>query len=230
MSEMHTTLESAAAPMPELFSESAVDAPLDDLLGDQFVGWTGAYKRVFDMVGAGAALLFFALPMLAIAIAIKREDGGPVFYRQQRLTRGRRRFTMLKFRTMVVDAEREGPVFAQQHDPRCTRIGRRLRDYCLDELPQLFNVLTGEMSLIGPRPERPEMLEQIRREIPEFPLRLTVRAGLTGWAQIHGLRGRTCFRTRLAYDLHYVRHWSPLLDVRILLATPRRILPDSKAK
>ena len=141
--------------------------------------------------------------MLAIAAAIKLEDGGPIFYRQQRLTRGRRRFIMLKFRTMIVDAERAGPVFAQQDDPRCTRIGHRLRAFCLDELPQLFNVLKGDMSLIGPRPERPEMLEQIRSRdtgvsaAAESPRR-TYRLG----ADPRISRGALFPHVRLAYDLY----------------------------
>jgi len=193
--------------------------PVISLREDPLAGWPAIYKRLFDLTGALFAIAIFALPMLIIAIAIKLEGGGPVLYRQRRMSYGRRAFWMLKFRTMRSDAEAGGPAFAAAGDPRCTPFGRRLRAWSLDELPQLFNVLRGEMSLVGPRPERPEMLARIQEEVPGFPLRLKAQAGLTGWAQIKGFRGRSSFRKRLQYDLYYLNHWSPFLDVRILLAT-----------
>ncbi len=193
--------------------------PIMTLREDPLAGWPGVYKRVFDMFGAAFGLMLFGLPMLVIALVIKLQDRGPVFYRQERISYGRRAFGMLKFRTMSVNAEAAGPAFAAKDDPRCTRLGKWLRSTSLDELPQLFNVLMGDMSLVGPRPERPEMLEKIKEEVPGFPLRLKVRAGLTGWAQVNGFRGRTSFRKRLQYDLYYLNNWSPLLDVRIVIAT-----------
>lgn len=193
--------------------------PILTLRENPLAGWPTLYKRVFDIFGALFGLLVFGLPMLAIAVAIKFNDGGPVFYRQRRISYGRRAFNMIKFRTMVLGAEDKGATFAAPNDTRCTPLGRVLRTWSLDELPQLFNVLTGDMSLVGPRPERPEMLAKIRAEVPGFPQRLVVRAGLTGWAQINGFRGRTSFRKRLQYDLYYVNNWSPLLDLRIVIAT-----------
>jgi exopolysaccharide biosynthesis polyprenyl glycosylphosphotransferase len=193
--------------------------PILTLREDPLAGWPGVYKRLFDLFGALFGLGLFGLPMLVIATVIKFQDRGPIFYRQQRISYGRRAFGMLKFRTMKTNAEAGGPAFAAKDDPRCTRLGKWLRSTSLDELPQLFNVLMGDMSLVGPRPERPEMLEKIKEEVPGFPLRLKVRAGLTGWAQVNGFRGRTSFRKRLQYDLYYLNNWSPLLDVRIVIAT-----------
>lgn len=193
--------------------------PILCLRENPFEGWPAVYKRLFDVIGASVGLLLLSVPMLLIALIIKLIDRGPVFYRQDRLSYGRRTFKMIKFRTMGVDAESTGPAFTRPSDPRCTGFGRWLRSISLDELPQLFNVLTGDMSLVGPRPERPEMLHKIQEEVPEFPCRLQVRGGLTGWAQVHGYRGRTSFRKRLQYDLYYLNHWSPLLDLRIVLTT-----------
>ena len=195
--------------------------PILSLREDPLAGWPGVYKRAFDLLGAAFGLLLLgSLLMAPIALAIWWTSGRPIIYRQRRVSLGGKAFDIYKFRTMVPDAEAvHGPVFATADDPRCTRLGRLLRSTSLDELPQLFNVLRGDMSLVGPRPERPEMLERIQRELPTFPLRLKVRPGLTGWAQVHGFRGRTSFRKRLQYDLYYLNNWSPLLDVRIVLAT-----------
>jgi exopolysaccharide biosynthesis polyprenyl glycosylphosphotransferase len=194
--------------------------PILSLREDPLAGWPTLYKRAFDIAGALFALGLFGLPMLLIAALIRVSSSGPAIYCQRRVSVGGRPFNMLKFRTMRCDAEAQGgPVFATPNDPRCTGIGSWLRSYSLDELPQLFNVLKGDMSLVGPRPERPEMLEKIRREVPGFPIRLKMRAGLTGWAQVHGFRGRTSFRKRLQYDLYYLNHWSPMLDVRIVFTT-----------
>jgi exopolysaccharide biosynthesis polyprenyl glycosylphosphotransferase len=193
--------------------------PVLSLRENPLAGWPGIYKRSFDIAGAGFGLVVFGIPMLLIAAIIKLTSRGPVIYRQQRVSFGGKPFDMFKFRTMTTDAEAAGPVFTERGDPRCTTIGRWLRSASLDELPQLLNVIKGDMSLVGPRPERPEMLSKIQQEIPTFPLRLKVRAGLTGWAQINGFRGRTSFRKRLQYDLYYLNNWSPLLDLRIVLAT-----------
>jgi lipopolysaccharide/colanic/teichoic acid biosynthesis glycosyltransferase len=186
------------------------------------------YKRASDVCLALLALSFAFLLMCLIALVIKLTDRGPIFYIQRRLTRAGRAFPMLKFRTMIPSAEPHGPAFAQANDPRCTPVGRWLRATALDELPQLLNVLVGDMSLIGPRPERPELFPQITREIPHFPQRLAAKAGITGWAQVHGYRGNTSFQKRLDLDLFYINHWSPLLDLKILLATFYILILPSK--
>lgn len=197
--------------------------PILSLRENPLAGWPMIYKRMFDITGALFGLLLLGLPMLGMALLIKLTSPGPVIYRQKRMSVGGRPFDMLKFRTMFVDAEgtegAEVPMFAMRNDPRCTKVGRWLRSLSLDELPQLLNVIKGDMSLVGPRPERPEMMEKIQREIPGFPIRMKVRAGLTGWAQVNGFRGRTSFRKRLQYDLYYLNHWSPMLDLRIVVAT-----------
>ncbi|HUO06812.1 MAG TPA: undecaprenyl-phosphate glucose phosphotransferase [Phycisphaerae bacterium] len=214
--------------IPDLFlsrfpTNVAVDEldglPILSLRENPLAGWPSIYKRAFDIFGALFGLALFSLPMLAIAIAIKLHDRGPIFYKQCRISYGRRSFNMLKFRTMILNSEPDGPIFADKNDPRCTPLGKHLRAFSLDELPQLFNVLLGDMSLVGPRPERPEMLDKIKHQVPGFPLRLKVRAGITGWAQINGFRGQTSFRKRLQYDLYYLNNWSPLFDLRIVLAT-----------
>jgi exopolysaccharide biosynthesis polyprenyl glycosylphosphotransferase len=158
--------------------------------------------------------------MAAIAIGIRLESPGPVLLRQERMGLDGRRFTMLKFRTMREDAETTtGPVWAQAEDPRRTRLGSLLRRFSLDELPQLLNVLRGEMSLVGPRPERPVFVEEFRRRMPGYMLRHKVKAGMTGWAQINGWRGNTSLEKRLEYDLYYIERWSLAFDLRILLQT-----------
>ena len=214
--------------IPDLFlsrfpTNVAVDEldglPILSLRENPLAGWPSIYKRAFDIFGALFGLILFSLPMLAIAIMIKLHDRGPIFYKQCRISYGRRSFSMLKFRTMILNSEPDGPAFTNKNDPRCTPLGKHLRAFSLDELPQLFNVLLGDMSLVGPRPERPEMLDKIRHEVPGFPLRLKVRAGITGWAQVNGYRGQTSFRKRLQYDLYYLNNWSPLFDLRIVLAT-----------
>jgi len=168
--------------------------------------------------------------MLLIALAIKLTGHGGVFYRQERMGLGGERFKMIKFRTMVTNAEDGlGAVWATPDDPRVTRVGRILRRTSLDELPQLFNVLSGRMSLVGPRPERPELIEKFRQQVPHYMLRSQVKAGMTGWAQIHGLRGQTSLRKRIQYDLNYLTNWSLGLDLRIILMTPFRGLTNRNA-
>jgi exopolysaccharide biosynthesis polyprenyl glycosylphosphotransferase len=164
-------------------------------------------------------LLFFSPLLLAIAIAVKATSQGPVVYAQERVGLDGRPFRMLKFRTMRADAEARGPKFSQDRDPRVTGVGAVLRRSSLDELPQLWNVLLGDMSLVGPRPERPVFIDQFRRRIPRYQLRHMVKSGMTGWAQIHGLRGNTSIQKRVEYDLYYIEHWSLLLDLKILART-----------
>jgi exopolysaccharide biosynthesis polyprenyl glycosylphosphotransferase len=166
-------------------------------------------------------LLLCSVPLFGlIAVLIKATSRGPVFYVQRRMGYDGRTFRMVKFRTMHTDAERHtGAVWAQAHDPRRTRVGAVLRRASVDELPQLWNVLKGEMSLVGPRPERPELVEEFGRHIPRYMLRHRVKAGMTGWAQVQGWRGNTSLEKRLEHDLYYIQHWSLLFDLKILWLT-----------
>jgi exopolysaccharide biosynthesis polyprenyl glycosylphosphotransferase len=182
--------------------------------------WNRALKRACDVAGAAVGLVVAAPVMLAAAAAIKRDSPGPIFYHQERCGEKGRTFRLHKLRTMAADAEsRTGPVFAAEDDPRRTRVGGFLRRYNLDELPQLWNVLRGEMSLVGPRPERPHFVEQFKEEISRYMWRHVSKPGLTGWAQVNGLRGNTSIEERVKYDLYYLEHWSLAFDLKILLRT-----------
>jgi len=193
--------------------------PVISLRDSPLVGWAAIQKRVFD-IAASALLLIVVSPFLAaLALAVRFTCGAPVLYLQERMGLDGRVFRMVKFRTMVPDAESSGPVWARTADPRATRIGGFLRRTGFDELPQLWNVLRGDMSLVGPRPERPVFIEQFRREVPGYMLRHKVKAGMTGWAQVHRWRGDTSVHERVEHDLYYIRNWSLGLDVRILLMT-----------
>jgi putative colanic acid biosynthesis UDP-glucose lipid carrier transferase len=176
-------------------------------------------------------LLIPALPLMGlIAIAIRISSPGPILYRQNRVTWYGERFEMLKFRTMPVDTEaRTGPVWSRPSENRATAFGSFLRRLSLDELPQLFNVLRGDMSLVGPRPERPEFVEQFRREIPGYMQKHLVKGGITGWAQIHDLRGSTDLARRIEYDLFYIENWSVWFDLRILAVTVMHIFRSRNA-
>ena len=183
-------------------------------------GWPSVAKRATDVIVGTAALVLFAPLMLALAAAVKLGSPGPIFYRQARAGLGGRSFSMLKFRTMRCDAEKDtGPVWAKANDDRCTRLGRIMRRWSLDELPQLFNVLVGEMSLVGPRPERGVFIEKFSRQLPGYCQRHLVKSGMTGWAQVNGWRGNTSLRHRLRCDLYYIANWSLWLDAQILLMT-----------
>ncbi|MFQ3671006.1 MAG: sugar transferase, partial [Verrucomicrobiia bacterium] len=184
-------------------------------------------KRLVDILGAIVGLILFTPVMAVCAYLIYRESPGPVLYRQTRLGRHNLPFTILKLRSMRLDAE-EGstPGWTVENDPRRLRIGEFLRQWNLDELPQFWNVLVGEMSLVGPRPERPEYVKDFEHTIRHYNLRTTVKPGITGWAAIHGLRGNTSLVDRLAYDLYYIENWSLLLDFRIMLLT---LLPPKNA-
>lgn len=187
-------------------------------------GWSGVVKRTVDLVVASLALIALSPLFLALAVAVRIDSRGPVFYRQERMGRDRRVFGMLKFRSMKIDAEAgTGPVWAEANDPRRTRVGRFLRTWSLDELPQLWNVFVGEMSLVGPRPERPHFVEQFLDSIPDYYGRHRIKSGLTGWAQVNGLRGNAPIEERTRYDLYYMEHWSLWLDLRILLMTVRAV-------
>jgi len=177
------------------------------------------FKRALDVVGAVVGLLL-SIPLIALlAILIKRESRGPIFYRQRRTGRHGHDFNIYKLRSMRLDAETAGAQWAVEDDPRRTRIGTFMRETNLDEIPQFWNVLKGDMSLVGPRPERPELIAKFEREIPHYNPRHEVRPGITGWAQVNGLRGNTSLEDRIRYDLYYIENWSMFLDVRILFLT-----------
>lgn len=214
--------------VPDLPSTLTLRAKVEDLDGlplialrdGPLVGWAAVQKRVFDVVVSGLALGVTSPLVALVALAIRVTSGRPVFFVQERMGLDGRVFGMVKFRTMRAQAEEDtGPVWTVRDDPRRTRLGAFLRRTSLDELPQLWNVLRGDMSLVGPRPERPVFIEQFRREIPGYMLRHKIKAGLTGWAQVNGWRGDTSLHERVEHDLHYIQNWSLGLDVRILFLT-----------
>jgi exopolysaccharide biosynthesis polyprenyl glycosylphosphotransferase len=189
------------------------------------VPWGRLAKRGLDIIGAAIGLAILSPLFAVVALAILLTTGRPIFYLQERVGQGGRLFRIIKFRSMRPDAESQtGPVWATFHDTRCTRIGDWLRHTNIDELPQLFNVFTGDMSLVGPRPERPVFVERFRQNVPDYDLRHAVPCGMTGWAQVHGYRGRTSLRKRIQYDLDYIQRWSFGLDVRILFMTIQHVL------
>ena len=193
--------------------------PIVSLQGGPLEGWNLVAKRVFDILFSAMALLLASPILLGVAVAVKLSSRGPVLYRQERMGMDGAVFPILKFRTMRTDAESEGAQMATAGDARRTPVGAFLRRTSLDELPQLFNVLRGDMSLVGPRPERPVFIEEFKRQIPKYHLRHKVKAGITGWAQINGLRGQTSIQKRIEYDLYYIENWSLLLDLKILVRT-----------
>lgn len=188
-----------------------------------------AIKRLMDVVFSVLLLLFLSPVMLITCVAIRLQDGGPVFYRQKRLTRGGKEFWLIKFRSMVEDAEKEtGAVRAEKADPRVTPVGRVIRSCRIDELPQLWNVLIGDMSMVGPRPERPELFQEICMQFPQFAYRLKVKAGLTGYAQLYG-RYDTAFENKVRLDLLYIERGSLLQDIQLLFYTLKIIFMKESA-
>lgn len=186
-------------------------------------------KRVFDML-LGTVLFVLALPlMLLIAAVVKLTSKGPVLFSQERVGLDGKTFSIYKFRTMAIDAEAEGARFAVRGDPRVTGVGKLLRRTSMDELPQLWNVIRGDMSLVGPRPERPVFIDEFRQHIPKYMLRHKVQAGMTGWAQVNGWRGNTSIEKRIEHDLYYIENWSLLLDLKILARTFFATLSDRNA-
>jgi exopolysaccharide biosynthesis polyprenyl glycosylphosphotransferase len=181
-------------------------------------------KRLIDATLAVCGLIVLSPVFAAVAVAILVTTGRPIFYSQERVGEGGRLFRIIKFRSMRTDAEREtGPIWASDHDARCTRIGDWLRHTNIDELPQLWNVVRGEMSLVGPRPERPSFVAEFSRTVPDYDLRHAVAGGMTGWAQVHGWRGKTSLRKRVQYDLDYIQRWSIGLDLRVMLMTIQHV-------
>ncbi|MCA1828166.1 MAG: undecaprenyl-phosphate glucose phosphotransferase [Myxococcales bacterium] len=193
--------------------------PIVNLQSTGMLGINAFAKRIFDVIFSSIFLILLSPLLVVLTVLVKATSPGPVLFTQERVGLDGRPFQMLKFRTMRIDAEANGPQFAQAQDPRATPIGGWLRRTSIDELPQLWNVFLGDMSLVGPRPERPVFIERFRRRIPRYQLRHMVKAGMTGWAQIHGLRGNTSIQKRVEYDLYYIEHWSLLLDLRILART-----------
>jgi Undecaprenyl-phosphate glucose phosphotransferase len=224
--------------VPDLVRAYTLNASVEDFDGLPVVrvtdspdqGWNGVLKRGFDLVCSALGLIVLSPLLLAIAIWIKLDSPGPVLHVQERLGLNGRRFRMIKFRTMRADAEAEGaPGWTRPGDPRRTNAGRILRPLSLDELPQLWNVVVGQMSLVGPRPERPVYVDHFRASVPRYMLRHHVKAGITGWAQINGLRGDTPLDRRVEYDLYYINHWSLAFDFKILVLTFVRIFRDASA-
>jgi len=224
--------------VPDLLQHITFRAGVEDLDGLPVVhltqvpltGWMSLVKRTLDIAISAALLVVFSPLLAAIAVAIRLSAGGSVFYRQRRMGLDGRPFDILKFRSMPPGAEDEsGPAWATPDDPRPTRLGRVLRRWSLDELPQLVNVFKGEMSLVGPRPERPEFVREFKDKFPQYMLRHRVRAGMTGWAQVHGWRGNTSLTKRIEYDLYYIENWSLSLDLKILWMTLRHGLRSRNA-
>jgi Undecaprenyl-phosphate glucose phosphotransferase len=214
--------------VPDLLQFVALRARLEDLDGVPIInlndvplqGLNAVVKRLIDMAISAVALAILAIPFGIIALAIRLTSPGPIFYRQTRMGLDGRAFTVLKFRSMYHDAEAEtGPIWARDQDPRCTPLGRVLRRFDIDELPQVLNVLKGEMSLVGPRPERPFFVEQFKQRFPQYMLRHKVKSGITGWAQVNGWRGNTSIEKRIEYDLYYIENWSVSLDLKIMWLT-----------
>jgi Undecaprenyl-phosphate glucose phosphotransferase len=224
--------------VPDLLQFIALRARLEDLDGVPVInlndvplqGLNAAVKRALDVAISSVALALMSLPCLVIAWLIKRDSPGPIFYHQERMGLDGKQFVVYKFRTMPVDAEEEGPVWADQDDPRATPIGHWLRKRDLDEWPQFWNVLKGDMSIVGPRPERPFFVEQFKHRIPQYMLRHKVKAGITGWAQVNGWRGNTSLEKRIEYDLYYIENWSVSLDLKIMwLTLVRGVFPPRHA-
>jgi exopolysaccharide biosynthesis polyprenyl glycosylphosphotransferase len=222
---------------PDMFAYMAGDLNVDDLDGTPLLtvrdialrGWKLSLKRALDFLGALCGLILLSPPMLLTAVMIRFESKGPVFFCQERMGLDGRPFYMIKFRSMRHDAESKGPGWTIKDDPRVTRLGRLMRRTSWDEIPQLINVLIGQMSLVGPRPERPVYVQAFRQNIPRYMERHREKSGMTGWAQVNGFRGDTDISERTAYDLWYVENWSLWLDIKIILRTIRVAFFDRSA-
>ncbi len=194
--------------------------PIVNLSESPLYGWNLVFKRATDIVISALAIAITSLLMILIALLIRLESRGPIFFVQERVGLNRKTFNMYKFRSMKVGAEdNSGPIWAKEKDSRRTRLGILLRKTSLDELPQLFNVFVGDMSLVGPRPERPVFVEGFKKSVPHYMLRLKMKAGIPGWAQVNGWRGSTSLEKRIEHDLYYIKHWSLFFDIKILIKT-----------
>src|SRR5262245_16038745 len=214
--------------VPDLLQVIALRARLEDLDGIPVInindvplqGFNSIVKRAIDIVISSLALTALTIPFCIIAALVKLTSRGPVFYRQERMGLDGKPFMIYKFRSMFHGAEAAtGPVFATHNDPRRTTLGRLLRQSNVDELPQFWNVLRGERSIVGPRPERPNFVAEFKDKIPQYMLRHKVKAGITGWAQVNGWRGNTSIEKRIEYDLYYIENWSVRLDLKIMWLT-----------
>ncbi|MCI0715193.1 MAG: undecaprenyl-phosphate glucose phosphotransferase [Chlorobi bacterium] len=188
--------------------------------------WNRVLKRAFDFIFSLAVLIIISPLLIIIPLLVKLTSRGPVFYKQQRLSMTGKKFNMIKFRSMVADAEKDtGAVYVKKDDSRYTSIGRFLRKFSLDELPQFINVLKGEMSIVGPRPEREHFIREYREKIPKYLERHRVKCGVTGWAQVNGLRGSdSSIEKRIEYDIYYIEHWSIVFDLKIIIKTLKEML------
>jgi putative colanic acid biosynthesis UDP-glucose lipid carrier transferase len=239
--EVISALEGSVAEIryvPDIFEYQLMHHSLSEIAGVPVVnisysaisGVSEIVKTLEDYLLSAVLLVLLSPLMLLIAAGVKLSSPGPVFYRQRRVGWNSVEFTMYKFRSMpVATEERSGPVLASKVDDRATRFGAFLRKTSLDELPQLFNVIQGKMSLIGPRPERPMFVEKYKDEIPHYMKKHLVKAGVTGWAQVHGWRGNTCLHTRIEHDLYYIENWSLWLDIKIIIMTVFRGLVHENA-
>jgi exopolysaccharide biosynthesis polyprenyl glycosylphosphotransferase len=222
---------------PDLFEIMAAGVTIDDLGGLPLLsvrdvalrGWKLTVKRAMDVVLSAVGLVLLSPLLLLVAILIKLDSPGPAFFVQERMGLDSKPFRMYKFRSMRQDAELDGPGWTVKGDPRRTRVGAILRRFSIDELPNLINVLLGDMSLVGPRPEQPAFVDQFRQMVPRYMERHHEKAGITGWAQVNGLRGDTSIYERTKYDLWYIENWSVWLDIKILIRTAFRILFDRSA-
>lgn len=223
--------------VPDLFQLLTLKAKIEDLDGFPVIsmdeppmrGVLLGVKKISDVIISFVLVVLLSPLMGLIALLIKLTSKGPVFYHQERVGLDGKKFMIHKFRTMICDAEKEtGPVMCRPDDPRITKFGRFLRKFSLDELPQLFNVLKGEMSLVGPRPERPSFVKDFCKKIPKYMLRHKVKSGITGWAQIHGLRQDTPIDKRMEYDFYYLQNWSFALDLKILWKTLKKGFVDKR--
>ena len=214
--------------VPDLFHFDIVNSrvtsveglPIIHLVDEAPMEFARITKRIVDVVFASTVLVLLSPLLLLLAVGVKLSSSGPVFYKQNRMGLNGRTFDMLKFRSMPVDAEAAtGAIWAQPGEKRATRLGAFMRRTSLDELPQFINVLKGDMSVVGPRPERPVFIEQFRERVPRYMLRHKVKAGITGWAQVNGWRGDTSIEKRIEYDLYYIRNWSLRLDIKIMIMT-----------
>ncbi len=213
--------------LPDQFQIMAGQLSIDEMSGLPLLnmrdvalrGWKVTLKRGVDLIGSALGLVFTSPLMFFVAVLIKMDSPGPALYSQERMGLDGKRFHVIKFRTMKMDAEQNGPGWTTKDDPRKTRLGGILRRTNADELPQLVNVLLGQMSLVGPRPERPMYVEEFRQRIPRYMERHREKAGMTGWAQVNGLRGDTSIEERTQYDLWYIENWSVWLDIKIIAMT-----------
>ena len=223
---------------PDLFQVMMSDASLVNLRGLPLIGvksielqaWQRTVKRWFDVVVASVALVLGAPFLLLLALLVKLDSRGPSLFVQERVGLDGKRFHAIKFRSMTHDAEGQaGQYWTVRNDPRVTTFGRFLRRSSLDEIPQLVNVIVGDMSIVGPRPEQPRFVDRFTTTVPDYTKRLREKAGLTGWAQVNGLRGDVSIEERTKYDLHYVEHWSLWLDLKIIFRSILRIIHDPSA-